>query len=198
MKRVVRAIFRKFMGLVFSLPFYVWSWLKMNYLDLIYRTVSGRCALHGVKDKGNDCVIYGPVSLKDPCELKLGDYVRIGEGAYFFCKGGLEVGENTQISRNCTIYTANHKVDSDTIPYGLEYDYRSVKIGKSVWIGMNVNIAPGVTIGDGAIIGMGMTVSKDVAAGEIVVGGGQRVVGNRDLLAFEAALETENFFGKKY
>jgi acetyltransferase-like isoleucine patch superfamily enzyme len=142
--------------------------------------------------------IHGKIVVSSPNNLHVGDYVRIGKNCYFSCEGGLTIGENTQISRNVTIYTNNHDVNSSWIPYDQNYVCKPVSIGKSVWIGMNVCIVPGVTIEDGAVIGMGTVVSKNVPRGAIVVGASQRIVGYRNLEAFDSAEAAGKLFGKDF
>lgn len=158
--------------------------------------ILGELILPSVGKVGNDVRLHGHVDIRNPERLEIGDYVRIGNGCFFFCKGGLRIGKNTQISRNVTIYTANHDIKGNAIPYDDKYNYKPVVIGESVWIGMNVCITPGVSIGDGAIIGMGSTISKDVSAGEIVVSQKMRSIGNRDMEKFLQADNNELFFGK--
>ncbi|OHB60791.1 MAG: hypothetical protein A2Y12_16105 [Planctomycetes bacterium GWF2_42_9] len=145
---------------------------------------------------GKDCRIHGQVIIRNPENLTIGDYVRIGRGCYFFCAGGLIVGNNTQISRYVTIYTGNHDTKGDAIPYNDSYVYKPVTIGHSVWIGMHVCIVPGVKIGDGAIIGMGTVVSKDVPPGAVLVGAPQRIVKTRNMEQFNKHHRNEKYFGK--
>lgn len=136
--------------------------------------------IKSLKHVGTNCEFKGVCKITVPDGLSLGNNVHIGEGGYFFSRGGIYIGDNTHISRNVAIYSANHDYKDGTLPYNSLYTDRPVWIGEDVWIGMNVNILPGVTIGDGAIIGMGVTVSKDVKPLDIVVGQGNRVIGQRD------------------
>lgn len=142
--------------------------------------------------------ILGFITVTDQSNLYLEKHTRIGKDCYFFSKGGIHIGEGSILSRNITIYTGNHDINGEEIPYNDKYVLKKVIIGKGVWIGMNVNITPGVVIGDGAIIGMGTTVSKNVDPYSIVVGAQQRVVGHRDRNCFVQNLEKDNFFAKKW
>ena len=129
--------------------------------------------------------------------IEIGNYCRIGENYFFHGLGGIKIGDNTILSRNVTIYSANHNYLSNVqIPYDESYIAKQVTIGNSVWIGMNVCILPGVEISDGAIIGMGAVVSKNVGYGEIVVGSSQRVVGKRDINNFDDLKKNEQYYGK--
>ena len=148
---------------------------------------------------GSQVNFYGCGTVFNGEHLKVGDYSRIGENFFFHCGGGIEIGKNTILSRDVTIYSTNHNYKSeDLIPYGEDYLHQKVVIGNHVWIGMGVKILPGVTIGDGAIIGMGAIISKDVAELSIVVnGGGQRVVGERDEFLFKQNVKQKQFYGRK-
>lgn len=158
----------------------------------------GAASLRAVRNKGTNVKALGYARILSPDKLRLGDHVRIGTGCYFLCRGGLTIGKNSQLSRNITIYTANHQVKGTAIPYDDTYVEKPVTIGASVWIGMGVQILPGVTIGDGAIIGMGTVVSKDVPAGAVVVGAAQRIVNQRDMNTFHEADQQGRWFGKLY
>jgi acetyltransferase-like isoleucine patch superfamily enzyme len=140
----------------------------------------------------------GRVWVNYPDGLTVGEHVRIGRGCFLFCLGGLTIGDGTIISRNVTIYTANHDTSGRSIPYDDQYVGRPVAIGRGVWIGMDARVAPGVTIGDGAIIGMGTVVATDVEPGAIVVGAPQRAVGRREADATTTMLADEAFFARTW
>ena len=161
-----------FFGRVLEIIFSLYE----HYIMYRVKQVWGRVHLRKVKMKGRNIQLIGYSRFLNPENLIIGNDVSIGYGCFFFCKGGLEIGDGTILSRNITIYTGNHNFHSDVIPFDQNYIYKKVIIGKGVWVGMGVSILPGVKIGDGAIIGMGTVVSKDVPDGAIVVGSGQRIV----------------------
>lgn len=145
----------------------------------------------------NSTKIYGKGTVFYSNNIKIGEYCRIGENFFFHGKGGIEIKDNTILSRNVTIYSANHNYKSSTtIPYDDTYIEKPVFIGNSVWIGMNVSILPGVNIGDGAIIGMGAIISKNVKAGEIVVSSRQRTVATRDLELFNNLKRDKQYYAR--
>ncbi|WP_162425983.1 acyltransferase [Pontibacter pudoricolor] len=162
------------------------------------RQAYGIAILKGIYHKGTNVIIHGPGTFIGKKQLVIGDHVRIGNNAYFNALGGINIGCNTQISRNVTIYSANHKYDGRAIPYDDTYNMKKVSIGESVWIGMNVMILPGVTIGNGAIIGMGTVVTKDVEPGAIVVGASMRKIGTRDMEEFINLKMKDKHFAKLY
>jgi len=129
---------------------------------------------------GEGSRIWGKVWIAGAAQMHLGDNVHIGRGAHIRAEGGLKIGDNTHISRNLTLYTVNHRIDGDLIPYDKALDEKPVEIGRNVWIGINVCIAPGTQIGDGAIVGMGTVVSGVVPPMTIVGGQKWRELGRRD------------------
>lgn len=93
-------------------------------------------------------------------------YPGIMGGCYITGRGGLEIGDYTQIAPNVVIVTANHDL----------YDSRKhvtapVKIGKYCWIGAGAKIMPGVTLGDWTIVAAGAVVTKSCEEGHCVLAG---------------------------
>ena len=93
-------------------------------------------------------------------------YPGIMKGCYIQGRGGIAIGDYTQIAPNVIIVSANHDV----------YDSRKhieapVKIGKYCWIGAGAKIMPGVELGDWTIVGAGAVVTKSFADGYCIIGG---------------------------
>ena len=93
-------------------------------------------------------------------------YPGIMNGCYIQGKGGISIGDYTQIAPNVVIVSANHDL----------YDSRKhisspVKIGKYCWIGAGAAIMPGVEIGDWSIVGAGSVITKSFTEGYCVIGG---------------------------
>ena len=93
-------------------------------------------------------------------------YPGIMGGCYIQGKGGISIGDYTQIAPNVAIVSANHDL----------YDSRKhiaapVKIGKYCWIGAGAKIMPGVELGDWTIVGAGAVVTKSFSEGHCVLGG---------------------------
>lgn len=190
LKKVYLVLSGALYPLVFSAVF-----LYERFLKRLIRRAHGEYLLLGVGHKGVDVRIHGRGTIVSPKNLLVGDYTRIGEGCYIHALGGVKIGSNCQISRQVTIYSANHNYLSGYIPYDNTYVLAQVEIGDSVWIGMNVSILPGVRIGEGSIIGMNTVVSKDVEPYSIIVGSGQRKVGQRDIDEYKKMKEKQELFG---
>ncbi|MBU2359445.1 MAG: hypothetical protein KKB02_11020 [Alphaproteobacteria bacterium] len=135
------------------------------------------------------------VCIVGPSGLSIANNVHIGRNCHLRADGGLWIGENTQISRNVTIYSSDHRFrDADALPFDNSRTWRPVAIHANVWIGMDVCILPGVTIGEGAIIGMGSVIAKDVPPFAIVGPQPFRMLGERDPAHYRD-IQTERRFG---
>ena len=91
-------------------------------------------------------------------------------GCYIQGRGGIEIGDYTQISCNVGIISENHSfydcrihINNDKFP--------SVKIGKYCWIGMNCTILPSVELGNFTIVGAGSVVTKSFPDGYCIIAG---------------------------
>ena len=93
-------------------------------------------------------------------------YPGLMKGCYITGRGGLTIGDYTQIAPNVVIVTANHDI----------YDTRKhicspVSIGKYCWIGASAKIMPGVILGDFTIVGAGTVVTKSFSEGYCLIAG---------------------------
>lgn len=167
---------------------------------VLYRLRSA-AARHHARDALARCASVGPgttfrgrVRLNGGDAVVLGSNVVINDNADIRGEGGLTIGDNTKIARNVVIYTINHRIDGERLPFDEGRVERSVSIGRNVWIGANVCIAPGTSIGDGAVVAMGAVVSGTVAPMSIVAGGPMRVIGQRDVEHYQR-LDAEGTYG---
>jgi acetyltransferase-like isoleucine patch superfamily enzyme len=93
-------------------------------------------------------------------------YPGIMKGCYIQGKGGIEIGDYTQIAPNVVIVSANHDVYDSRI-----HVLKKVSIGKYCWIGAGAKIMPGVELGDFTIVAAGAVVTKSFKEGYCVLGG---------------------------
>ena len=105
----------------------------------------------------------------------IGKNVFINMNCNFQDRGGIIIGDGTQIGMNVAISTLNHgfNLDDRDVTYASK-----VVIGKNVWIGSGVSIVPNVTIGDNSIIASGAVVTKDIPSNVLVGGVPARVIKN--------------------
>lgn len=93
-------------------------------------------------------------------------YPGIMNGCYIQGKGGVTIGDYTQIASNVIIVSANHDI-YDT----RKHIHAPVKIGKYCWLGAGAKIMPGVELGDFTIVGAGTVVTKSFPEGHCIIGG---------------------------
>ena len=90
----------------------------------------------------------------------------LSKGCYIQGKGGIYIGDYTQIGPQVVIVSANHN------PYdSREHILSEVTIGKYCWLGAGAKIMPGVTLGDWTIVAAGAVVTKAFPNGHCVIGG---------------------------
>ena len=159
---------------IFTLPA-----TKLPFFRFIRDTQDYQCRINfdfwfkqKVLNWGGNRRAYWPVhwtsKVYDPENIIVGvdAYPGIMQGCYIQGKGGIKIGDYTQIAPNVVIISANHDV----------YDTRKhitapVVIGKYCWIGAGAKIMPGVELGDWTVVGAGAVVTKSFPEGYCVIGG---------------------------
>ncbi len=142
----------------------------------------------------DDCAVLDAKG-DDNKGITLANGVFIGRNTKVYCKGGdIELGEKTNLSSNCTLYSNNRLTigkgcmigaytyilsggeynPMDPLPYA-EQDGMNTKgpltIGDDCWLGARVTILDGAaTIGDRALIAACALVTKPVEAHTLVAG----------------------------
>lgn len=134
-------------------------------------------------------------------KMTIGKGSSVSSSARFFHGENIEIGERTNINRQCMLWAGKHariilgndcltgpgvkiiaskyQVQGQAIIRSYPQFEKDIVIGNDVWLGANSVILPGVRIGNGAIIGAGAVVTKDVAPFEIVTGVPARSVKTR-------------------
>ncbi len=125
-----------------------------------------------ILNRGGNRDAYWPVSefsqVYDAGSIKIGVDVCPGlmKGCYIQGRGGIRIGDFTQVGPNVGIISANHDV------YDLrEHTAGNVNIGSYCWIGMNSVILPGVELGDFTVVGAGSVVTRSFPDGYQVIAG---------------------------
>lgn len=162
----------------------------IGILKHLYRVQKAESLRNSLMKQFAPCRIGSELKVTVPSELKLGRYVDIQTNCYIASNGGVTIGDYTQISENCTIFSDEHLYDiSDYIPISNKKIKKPVTIEDFVIIGANVSILPGVTIGKGSIIGMGAVVVNSIPPYSIALGNPARVIKKRDEEEFERLLK---------
>lgn len=118
--------------------------------------------------------IFDPaMSVFSSGDIKVGDYVFIGKGAYI--AGDVSIGNRVMFGANPTVLAGDHifavrgKSPRFIKPYPGQNN-RPVVIEDEVWVGANVTILSGVTVGMGAVVGAGSVVIHSVPPFTVAVG----------------------------
>lgn len=99
--------------------------------------------------------------------ISIGKNVFFNTGCSFQDRGGIMIGDGTQLGQNVILATLNHGISPDK--RNITYP-KPIIIGKNVWIGSGAIVVPGITIGDNAVIAAGAVVTKDVNENTVVAG----------------------------
>lgn len=122
---------------------------------------------------------YPGVNFGAPENIKIGERVSIGSGAFLRANAPITIGSDTMIAMGVVLETSTHNHENN--PMWKEQVVRPIEIGKHVWIGINAIILPGIKIGNYAVVGAGSVVTRHVPERAIVAGNPARVIKYRDL-----------------
>lgn len=93
-------------------------------------------------------------------------YPGIMKGCYIQGKGGIRIGDYTQIAPNVIMVSANHDVHDSR-----KHILKPIKVGNYCWLGAGCKIMPGVELGDFTIVAAGAVVTKSFPDGYTLIGG---------------------------
>lgn len=126
---------------------------------------------------GNKVHIYNSALIYFPWNLKVGDWSAIGEHAYIYNLGPIQIGEQVTISQRAHLCAGTHDHSDPTMPL----QKLPIIIENEAWVCADAFVGPGVTVGEGALVGARAVAVKDVEPWQIAVGNPARVVKERVL-----------------
>ena len=106
------------------------------------------------------------VNIKYPWNLKVGNYVWIGEGAWIDSLDKVIIGSNVCVSQEAYILTGNH--DYNDFNFGLIT--AEVRIEDSAWVGARAVVCPGSVISSNSILTAGAVFSGETQVNGIYQG----------------------------
>jgi acetyltransferase-like isoleucine patch superfamily enzyme len=134
-----------------------------------YRALGVRLA-----DARSGCLMLG-VEVYFPTRLRIGRGTIVGPRCMLDARGGIELGDNVNVSGHSRFMTAKHEVQDPLFPATFE----PIVVGDRAWIALGVTVLGGVTIGEGAVVCAGAVVTRDVEPFTIVAGTPARPIGVR-------------------
>ena len=160
---------------------------------MVYRLMfrpTPRWALHGWRrfllrafgaQIGTGCRIDPAARIWLPANLRLGDYVAIGEGADIYCVAPISIGDKGAISQRAFLCTASHDITDLRRPL----THAPIHIENHAWIAAEAMVFPGAQIGEGAVIAARAVFQGDAAPWTIYAGNPASKVGTRRLAETE-------------
>lgn len=124
---------------------------------------------------GWHCAINASVSIYQPWNMRLADYVAIGAHVRFYNCNMIQIGEKVAISQNAFLCTASHDITDAERPL----ISKPIVIGNNAWIAADAYVSMGVTIGEGAVVGARGCVFKDVEPWTVVGGNPAKFIKKR-------------------
>lgn len=157
---------------------------KLPFFRFVRETADYQCTINfelwfkqKVLNLGGNRSVHWPVhwtsQVFDAQNIRVGVDTNPGymNGCYIQGKGGITIGDYTQIAPNVVIVSANHD------PYDTrKHICAPVTIGRYCWIGAGAKIMPGVELGDWTVVGAGAVVTRSFPEGHCVIGGVPAVV----------------------
>ena len=162
--RFQRQLWKVVYGLVFQTsprPFHAWrAWLLR---------------LFGAQ-LGEGCHVYPSVSIWAPWNLRLGNFVGVGDNVTLYCMERIEIGDYAVISQGVHLCGGTH----DYNRANFQLVIKPIVIGARAWVCAEAFIHPGVTVPEGAVVGARAVVTRSLSIPWAVYAGNPAIqVGKR-------------------
>ncbi len=117
------------------------------------------------------------VRVKFPWRLTLGDYVWVGENAWFDNLAPITVGSHVCISQGVYLCTGNH----DWTDLNFALNVAPITIQSHCWIAAQSVVGPGVELGTGVVLGLGSVTGRSLPEMGIYAGNPAQKIKDRVL-----------------
>ena len=126
---------------------------------------------------GKGVVIKPCVNIKYPWNLKVGDFVWIGENVWIDNLAEVEIGNNVCISQGAMLLCGNHNYKEASFDLMIG----KIKLEDGSWIGAQTVVCPGVKVSTHAVLGVGSIANHDLDAYSIYQGNPAQFIRNRKI-----------------
>lgn len=159
------------------------SWYMVNALFFnsafpIISIKTGLLRLYGAR-VGKGVVIKPFVNIKYPWNLKIGNYVWVGEKVWIDNLGFVVLNDNSCVSQGSMLLCGNHhykKVAFDLI-------VGNITIEEGAWIGAKCVVCPGVKVGSHAVLTVGSMATSNLQPWSIYQGNPAQKIKDRVIKA---------------
>jgi putative colanic acid biosynthesis acetyltransferase WcaF len=112
-----------------------------------------------------------------PWHLTLRDRACLGDGAWAYSLGRIDIGEEATIAQEAFLCTGTHDFSQPS----MNLITAPIVVGPKCFVAARASVMPGVNIGEGAIVGACAVVVKDVEPWTVVAGNPAKAIGKREL-----------------
>ena len=124
---------------------------------------------------GEDSIVWAGNIFNEVTQFRCGRNTIVGPHNVFLISGGIDIGNNVNLSGFSYFISQGHRVDDPEC----KTTYGKIVIEDDAWIATNSTIMPGVRIGRGAVVAAGSVVTKDIPPFKVVAGNPARVIKDR-------------------
>lgn len=110
--------------------------------------------------------VHSATRIQMPWNLILNHRASLGDGAWLYSLGEIEICEDATIGPDAFLCTGTHQFNTPN----RALQTAKICIGRSAFIGARAFVMPGVFVGEHAIVGACSVVTKNVASNSVVAG----------------------------
>ncbi len=119
--------------------------------------------------------VHQRARIQIPWKLTLHDRCSLGDGAFAYTLGPIEIGARATIAQEAYLCTGTHDFSDPMIPLVT----KPIVVGEESFVSARAFIMPGLRVGRRAIVGACSVVTHDVPDDAIVAGNPARRIGTR-------------------
>ncbi len=162
-----------------------WAKIRSHFGAALYNLLFTGVPFHAVRQGflraagmrlGRRVTILRGTTLVRPERISIGNHSAVGFQCFLGGEGGIEIGDNVNISSFSVLLGGAHDVNSPSF----ESVCRPMVIEDYVWVATRAIIMSGLRIGRGAVVAAGAVVTRDVRPYHVVAGVPARQIGERN------------------
>jgi len=136
---------------------------------------------------GRGCRFDAGVEVTIPWNVRIGDGVKVREGAIIYSLGPITIGDRCVLDSRAHLCAGTHDMTDPTFPLVKP----PITLGDDCFIGIDAYVAPDIELGDGCRVWPRSSVYKSQPAGTAVRGNPARVIDPETERAADEALVSE-------